>query len=192
MLILIAVDLDLDVGIKHIHGILSKNSIPCFLRLYEKLSSIVEEKRKFVDEQCSPSLRRHSTKTAKLVRETIGDSNRLILAGKPVMSRGSLAIRVMDIRLSMFKEQFDPAQDCVQIKIGAIAVILSELFEFTAISQRELTLALSGHSVIRKCSKKEEKAASDIASWTIAQWNDHVASRSFKLILDLPPTEVRF
>lgn len=69
---------------------------------------------------------------------------------------------------------------------------------------RNLSIMLLGKTKILKCLKREEKPMttsgsasssavapqSSFQTWSITQWNDHIAARNIKVILELPSTSL--
>ena len=176
------VDVDLEIAFNHIYGILSKNSLPCFMILHDKFAAIIDEKRSLVANSVNAALfKRMPSATVALRSETTSLS---------IFRTGKFSIRVVDVQLALFKENFDPGQDCVQIKCDKLDLDFTRFVPNEDI-QRQTTLDLGGHTIVKKCLKKEQKSNDqNIAQWTITQWNDHIASRQFKIILDLPPTDI--
>ncbi|KAI3660900.1 hypothetical protein MP638_006657 [Amoeboaphelidium occidentale] len=169
-----------------VHGIVSKNMVPCFLKLSEKLKSLIDEKRRMA--LVSPE---SPFSSAGSVKSNISSLNYHVLFGDRVIPiTSSFALKLEDIKLAFFKEQFDPFQDCIEITAKNILAEFHHSQNMAAL-QRELNFNMSLRITIRKGHnrQKDEKKFMDVNQWSVSRWNEHVSSRSFKLILDVPPSD---
>jgi hypothetical protein len=214
------------VLLSQVHGILSKNSVPYIMRLWSKLQTLVAEKlQSSRSSQSAANSPVAAPSSADLKPPPSIPKESLTRNGRLVMNDGSLlavtvtaTIRITDVRLALFKEQLDPGQDCIQLRIGEFETILMRTFTDSN-TRRELRLIIAGSqpTSIRKCLKSTTSAsgsgaggsssstggstaptgtlsnqsgADDYANWSVMQWLDHVSARSFKLILALPPSDI--
>jgi hypothetical protein len=176
------VSANFDVIAKKMQGVISKTSAPCLIEIFRKLSAIVDEKVLLAQQDFVKA------GTSEVILEgsmPLEFSD----AFKTFMTDASITVRFVDFKIALFKEHIDVGQDCVKIKLDAFATDLVRHFDPSRMHQ-ELTLALSGHTTVSKCLKNEKIAKDSASHWSISQWADHVSSRTHKLILDLPPTEL--
>jgi hypothetical protein len=178
-----------DFDLKHVYGIISKNFIPTLIILQDRFWSILDEKRNLVANSVNANMLQPVDSVDKLVRTsrsatTVG----MLRARLSVYQVAVISIRVSDIQLALFKEQFDPSEDCVQIIANVVECKLSVVNDAELV-KRQLRVKFTDHTVIKKCLKREQLNV-DTKSWSITQWNDHISARQFKKILDLPPTQI--
>ena len=176
--------------ISHIHGILSKNSIPCFLKIHDKIMSIVEEKYLMASKVSSTE-----DDGLKFDRSSVFSEKDRIPAfalyspGVMLPILPSFYIEVADVQVSLFKNNFAPHDECLLIRIEKFECETSRTREIEA-TNRFLNILFGGKTSIRKCFAKEAPTGSSSQTWSITQWNEHVMTRNFRIILEMPQTRI--